>query len=748
MPIKGKVIFRLVVWFLLCISAYALQRCNSVPERKESREKAPVVKNTFVGSATCKSCHPQAYADWTKSDHYRAMQEATDSTVLGDFNNATFNANGVTNRFFRKDEKFYINTQGGDGRYHDYQVLYTFGFFPLQQYLVAFPGGRMQATRASWDARQGKWFHQYSGQNIYYKDWIHWTGAGQNWNTMCASCHATNLKKNYDASTDAFNTTWDEVNVSCESCHGPAGRHLNLMNDPGYEKGDVAANFGLQYAGSTDNKLQIAVCAPCHARKADISATAMHTNEIMDNLIPQIISDEFYFADGQIDDEDYVYGSFTQSKMYHNNVRCTNCHNPHSGKLIADGNNLCMSCHKPKYDTKEHHFHAMNTDGAQCISCHMPVKTYMGNDQRRDHSFRVPRPDQSVAYGTPNACTACHEDKTNQWAANAINKWYGPKRAYHFSDDLVPGSQRAEGSEKHLIKLLGDTLQPAIARATAAYYLGNMLSQAAADALIRALPDREAMVRYFVLRSLGGFPTELWVQSGFVGLTDKVRAVRIAAASLYHGLPPESIPASARNAYYAAGAENKAYLKYQTDFSVGNVMLADYELKGGDYLNAIVHYIKGLQKDSLMNYARLNLSAAYNTVGKNDEALRTLKDASAIDPANDRIYYNLGLLYYELGNIGAAMENLQQAIRLGSRNPGVYYNYGLLLQQQGKVTEAEQTLLSGVALNPAAANINYALAFLYLNQNNPLQAKKYAAMLRRMDPDNPEYQAIFRRLGL
>ena len=175
-------------------------------------------------------------------------------------------------------------------------------------------------------------------------------------------------------------------------------------------------------------------------------------------------------------------------------------------------------------------------------------------------------------------------------------------------------------------------------------------------------------------------------------------------------------------------------------------MLADYELQGGDQLNAIVHYVRGLKKDSLMNYARLNLAAAYNTVGKNPEALKALQDAATIDPQNERIFYNLGLLYYEMNNIPGAMKSFQKSIHLGSANAGVYYNYGLLLQQQGKLKEAEQILRRGYAIDPQAININYALAFFYVNQQQLEKARVHAEVLKRIDPNNPDYQGLFRSL--
>lgn len=676
------------------------------------------------------------------------MQEAYDSTVLGDFNDQTFRANGVTSRFFKKDGTYFIETEGEDGKNHDYAVRYTFGYYPLQQYLIEFPDGRLQPARVSWDSKNKKWFHQYPDQRIPAHDWLHWTGNGQNWNTMCATCHSTNLQKNYNFISDAYSTTWSEINVGCESCHGPGSRHVNFLTSDAYAAGTRLPNSGLMYARDTLPRMQVIACAPCHTRKADISNEALVSDQLLDVMIPQVISSEFYFADGQIKEEDYEYGSFTQSKMYHLGVRCSNCHNPHSGKLVKTGNDLCMSCHLPKYNTAEHHFHKVNTEGSQCISCHMTTKTYMGNDVRRDHSFRIPRPDQTVAFGTPNACNGCHTDKNPSWAMQAVQKWHGPQRAHHFSDDLVPGSKLDEKSETHLTALLSDRMQPAIARATAAFYLGSLGTAGSAQALTQALRDDQAMVRYYALRSLLRFPPSEWAQPASTLLRDPVRAVRIAAADLFHQIPQESIPAALQPAFRQADEENRKYLSYQTDFAVGNVMLADYELQSADYVNAIKHYVRGLEKDSLMNYARLNLSSAYNATGQNKAALTSLRDAAVIDPTNDRIYYNLGLLQYEMKDVAGATENFRKALKMNSRMPGLYYNYGLLLQQQGKLKEAEEVLLKGIRLEPRSSSLNYAMAVFYLQQGKRDAALRYAQMLRQIDPGNPNYQQLFQNLGL
>lgn len=736
-------IFYLVVFFIVLESCETQSTKESITTTKQN-----AVLDKYIGSSTCQSCHQEAYEDWEESDHYKAMLPANDSTILGDFENASYSKDGVDYKFFKKEGKFIVNTQGDDSAYHDYEVIYAFGHYPLQQYLIEFPKGKMQVTRASWDSRDNKWFHQYEGNEIHHKDWLHWTGNAQNWNTMCASCHSTDLKKNYNSNDDTYHTTWSEINVGCESCHGPGNKHVEFVNSESYEEGKKIENSGLLYAQDLNPKIQINTCLHCHARKAEITENKLNSDEIMDDLIPEIIRTEFYFADGQIDDEDYVYGSFVQSKMFHNGVTCSNCHNPHSGKIYMAANDLCMSCHEPKYNLESHHFHPKESKGAECVNCHMPAKTYMGNDHRRDHSFRVPRPDLSVKYGTPNSCNGCHEDKPASWASNKVKEWYGNERAYHFSDDLVPGSTMDNQSEPHLVKLLSDTLQPAIARATAAFYLRNFQNNNALQSLLVAIDDKEAIVRYHAIRSLQEFPPQYWVESTKDALSDKVRAVRIAAANLFHVLPADAIPQDAIAAYQAADAENRQYLEFATDFAVGNVMLADYKLKSQDQVGAIKSYIKGLEKDSLMNYARLNLSTAYSIGGDNQKALQTLKEAAAIDPSNDRIYYNLGLLYNEMKEIELMNNNFQKAVDLGSTNPRLYYNYGLSLMQNGKAQKAEQTLQKGLKISPYDESLNYAAAYFYLQNGDQGNAKKYVSVLKQINPNNPNYKQMFKDFGL
>ena len=703
-----------------------------------SEEPEQAQPSTYVGSEACGSCHADAYAQWRESDHFKAMLPAHDSTVLGDFSGATLSEDGITTTFHRNDTAFFMTIQELDGTQTTYPIRYTFGHYPLQQYLVEFPQGRMQATRASWDSRNQRWFHQYGGTRIAQDDWLHWTRGGQNWNTMCASCHSTNLQKNYTEASDTYHTTWSEINVACEACHGPGSAHVAF-----YEQPEKQQKPTLAYGKTLENSLEVQMCAPCHARKADLGpGTGAH---FMDHHIAQIPTDDFYHPDGQVREEDYVYGSFVQSKMYHRGVACTNCHNPHTGKRLLEGNALCLTCHEPSYATPTHHFHPENSLGAQCIECHMPVATFMGNDHRRDHSFRIPRPDQSVVYGTPNACTGCHAEKSDAWAARAVSTWYGPTRTYHFSDDLLPGSGRTAQGVPALARLLADTAQPALARAAAAAYLGDGAWPTGLNPLLTALHDATPEVRYQALRALARYAPDQWQVAAAPLLLDSVRAVRIAAANLYHqaGIAP---PAGSAG-YAEAAGENRDYLFYQTDFPVGNLLRADYHAQGGAYEQAVAYYRRGLEKDNRMEYARQNLATLLSALGQNGEARKVLEEGLRLAPDQTQLRYSLALLLAEEGEMEQAERTLARVISAPDAPVGAFSNFAVLLMQQQRQPEAIRVLEQSLRTHASDPQLHYLMALCHLQLQQPQKAAPWVQKLHDLDPENAEYAALYRQFN-
>ncbi|MFN3940436.1 MAG: cytochrome c3 family protein, partial [Chitinophagales bacterium] len=497
-----------------------------------------------------------------------------------------------------------------EGNTTTYTIAYTFGWEPLQQYLIKFPDGNYQTLRASWDTQKKKWFHQYPDTIIPTSDWLHWTGNAQVWNSMCASCHSTNLKKNFTETTRTYNTTYDVMNVSCEACHGPGSKHVAVMQIKNY-----TGNTYYTRLDKSSKDMQINVCGTCHGRRTALTA----------NSNPQTDFLEFYYPDGQQLDEVYNYGSFLSSKMYRYGVVCTDCHNPHSGKIKLEGNALCLQCHAVEYDSPAHHFHAEKTAGAQCKSCHMDGRNYMVNDYRHDHSFRVPRPDQSVKYNTPNACISCHENKTNSWAAEAIRKWYGAERKYHFSDDLIPGSFANGNSLAHLQRLMADTAVNAIVKATALTYMSYLPEPKALDNIIAATTHPSALVRTNAFISLLNYRQNTDVSILTKGLTDPVRSVRIAAYRVLANPAITKIEDAYLAAYTSVQSEYLAYLDANADFAAGQILKGEYYQEINDLQTAEKCYLNALALDKLLEAPRLNLAIIYSKQQRNAKTWEQLQ---------------------------------------------------------------------------------------------------------------------------
>ena len=460
------------------------------------------------------------------------MQEANDRTILGDFNDATLTHSSVTSTFFRKGSEFFVRTDGPDGKLHEYPIAYTFGVYPLQQYLITFPGGRQQALPIAWDTRPRevggqRWFHLYPGEAITANDALHWTGRNFTWNYMCADCHSTGLRRNFDLASSSYKTTWSDLSVSCEACHGPGSRHVAWAKNPDGRPQDAnkgllvslsdkdAGHWVLDPAVGTaarsvprSSRAEIETCGFCHTRRHEIADQFAYGKPLLNSAVPSLLARDIYFPDGQIREEDYEYGSFQQSRMFAAGVTCSNCHEPHSAKLRAEGNLVCAQCHLPaKFDATAHHHHEPGSAGAQCANCHMPTRTYMVVDARRDHAIRVPRPDLSVALSTPNACNNCHTDHTAQWAADQVTGWYGQNRRAepHFGSTIDASEREQPGSDASLTKLILDSQEPAIVRATALSLLPNYAANTGPDhanAYRSSLKDAAPLVRMAAVDAL------------------------------------------------------------------------------------------------------------------------------------------------------------------------------------------------------------------------------------------------------
>ncbi|GAB1308723.1 multiheme c-type cytochrome [Urechidicola sp. KH5] len=691
----------------------------------------------FVGSQDCKSCHQKEFDTWKGSHHDNAMKVADSITVLGDFNNITFKNNGVSARFFKQENEYFVHTEGIDGTYKDFKIDYTFGIYPLQQYLIAFENGEYQCLTTAWDSKKGKWFSLLDNSiDINHGDWLHWTGGAMSWNTMCADCHSTDLKKNYDAITDTYTTTFSEINVSCEACHGPASAHITY-----YKEGKTGAAPEMYMHKDMTSEEVVDKCARCHSRRSQITPYFDYQGKFTDHYAPSLLVDGLYELDGQINDEVYVYGSFVQSKMYHNGVSCKDCHDVHSLKLKKHGNDLCLQCHTPDYNSQEHHFHSNNSKGAQCINCHMTGKIYMGNDYRRDHSFRIPRPDQSVTYGTPNACTQCHTDKTDEWAAQVVIDKFGPDRADHFSDHMLKGYFEDRGAFEMVIANHG---YPDIVRATALGQFSNQyLDQDQLNNLRSYLKDSSEFVRNEALMAIERLQVPNQAFAINQQLNDSSRVVRISAARYFAMLGEEGADLVK---YSNAKKEFLTSLELNADFASGQHQIGLYHQANNNIMGAIKAYERAIEIDGYYNRARMNLALLYYQQGEVVKAENLYLKVVEQEPEFGYSYYMLGLLYNELGNNAEAIKYLKLAIEKEPTNQNAYYNYAIKLQESKDFEASIKVLNKGLQSYPYDERMLYVKLLAEINTNNIIHAKSTCELLLQIAPNNQQYQQIYGRL--
>jgi len=376
----------------------------------------------------------------------------------------------------------------------------------------------------------------------------------------------------------------------------------------------------------------------------------------------------------------------------------------------------------------------------------MPTKNYMVIDVRRDHSMRVPRPDQSFLYGTPNACNNCHSDKTPKWASDQINKWFGPTRRYHFSDDLIPGTYGDSSAAAHLQKLSGaDTNVPAIIHATALHYMAYAYSPGNITSLLNGLNDPNALVRYEALSSLKFYPVDQWLNQALPLLNDQVKGVRVAAADLLLEYS-DSIGTNYGSAFASARRELDDMLAKNAAEPSGRLMMADVQSRVKNYSEAEKNYLMALKMDSLLIPARINLSTMYDIVGKKEEPLKQLKTASKIEPNNPDVNYYLALVYVEMSDNNSALAYFSKAAAV-SKNTRVFYNYGLLLEQMKRDNEAEKIYRRGLAIDPDDHDLNYIMAFFYYKRKRNEEALPYAIKLMQMMPKDPNYQQLYQAVA-
>lgn len=762
-------IIALVVLAAIIVGSAALflvQRDSLWPEALRGNSARAAV---FVGSQACADCHQAETALWTQSQHKHAMQHASSGSVLGDFDDASFDYFGVRSRFFRKNEKFFVETDGPDGKPTTFEVKYTFGIDPLQQYLIEFPDGRIQALSIAWDARPKelggqRWFHLYPNEEIKHDDVLHWTKLNQNWNFMCAECHSTGVHKNYDAAKDTFHTTWAEISIGCEACHGKGSRHVDWAYGQGnwwpFRKSNdplkglavfLNERDGVTWkpdpkTGSPQRSLtpasirrEVETCGLCHARRSQFSEDWIPGLPLSNTHVVAEIARGLYHADGQMLDEVYNYGSFKQSKMFAAGVTCSDCHEPHAASLRAEGDGVCLQCHaSEKYQAASHTHHSDVSPKVTCASCHMPVSIYMVIDKRHDHSLRIPRPDLSAKLGTPNACNNCHADKSAQWAAEAVDRWHGPVRqGFQNYAEAFQASWTDRADAGALLAMIASApVTPAIARASALSELHSRVSPSNIDLARKGLIDPDPMVRIGALDMLDGLPSNrIWPLVSPL-LSDASRGVRIRAVSVLAAVPIASQPSADQAAFGQAMAEFIAAQRLNADRPEARATLGNFYARRGLTGPAENEYEAALRLSPQYAPAAINLADLYRQLGRNGDGETVLRTAIMSSRPDAGLHHALGLVLIREKRPDDALKELGAAAELEPDRSRYAYVYAVALHSSGQAAEAMKVLKENLVRHPNDPETLMALVTFNRDSSDIPAALGYAEQLSRIAPND------------
>jgi predicted CXXCH cytochrome family protein len=742
-----KTIFAIALLFFFCAMANI---------------KAEALDAEFVGSEQCIDCHKVQYQAWQGSHHDMAMKHAKPDSVSGDFDNVTVVFKGKNNRFFQKDDQYWVNIEGPDGKFHDYQIKYTFGFEPLQQYMVEFEDGRVQLIPFAWDSRAKndggqRWFHLYPEYTKSHQDYF-WTNTGQNWNYMCADCHSTDVKKNFDLKSNSYKTTFSEINVGCEACHGPASEHITWSqagkavqelpnNKYGFNRNlDKSVMNWLAQAGKTtlspekiEHSQQNLVCAQCHSRHTQISNEShVDSNEFGARYLLSLIDSRLYYPDGQIYDENFVYGSFLQSKMQRSGVVCSNCHDPHSAELIMPEKVVCLQCHQADtYASKKHHNHQETSAGAQCVNCHMPETTYMEIDKRRDHGWHIPRPDLAKKLGTPDTCLSCHKDKDSAWSEGKTKQWFPNSTIVaenHFAPVFSAADQGYKESASALSHIAQNKVNSNIIRASALQRMAPYPETNTLIAIARGLKEQDSNIRLGAIEGAKGIAAKERWRLLLPLLTDSVLVIRAEAALALAPLWQELTPEQQKLLQPALND----YLNIQTfnqDRGYANTNKGNVYSYQGNALAAEKAYQNSIRIEPNFINAYVNLADLYRqskTLNKSAEVNSLLQTGIKANPDNGDLPYSLGLSYIRNKQAALASKYLKMATKNSPNNAQYHYVYGLS-QEAADPTEAQKALSKAYQVGGNPQHL-FALCELQIKQK-AFQAKQCIEELSKFAPE-------------
>lgn len=415
----------------------------------------------YVGAAACAECHRAIYDAWQRSPHGRAMAVASPDTVLAATDGKPAVLADGTVSFTRDGDAFIADITSPTSRERRKVDLVLASGRQHQLYVVKGADGALTLLPVVWSTRTKGWLplSLYQAAELDPASPKYW--GAQDMGKGCVSCHLSQWYRRVDAG--GVRNAYVDLSINCEACHGAGAEHVRRRRAGRTDE----VYRDLSTLGSVEESR---VCGGCHGFQLKRYVFPPAADGLPQIFVMSLLNDSLR-VDGTQHGTSYQYPAHVLSAGFRERVlRCKDCHAPHglearskTGESAqgAQSNKQCTACHEELVapaKVKAHSHHS----AVHCVDCHMSY-SWIGDDDRKhqrtsDHSIAVPHPAESVAFGTPNACTTCHADKSDAWSLDALRKWKA-KDALGVRDwveAVALARKAAPGAALRLAKILSD----------------------------------------------------------------------------------------------------------------------------------------------------------------------------------------------------------------------------------------------------------------------------------------------------
>jgi tetratricopeptide (TPR) repeat protein len=706
----------------------------------------------YTGSRSCRGCHELFYELWAPSHHGTAMQPFDEEF-------AATEVVPLTKPLRVGEADYLVEIEGGKGEVVEkssdgerrYRIAHALGGKNVYYFLTQLKRGRLQVLPVAFDVRDRSWFDAPSSMVRHFESTpdepVYWRDRALTFNTSCYGCHVSQLSTNYDRDKDSYHTEWAEPGINCETCHGGAAQHIEAAR--AVPQGGALEDLKIISVKQFDVAQVNSLCASCHS-KARIVATGFTPGDrYFDYFGLTTLEHEDFYPDGRDLGENYTLTSWLMSPCVAiGALSCLQCHTS-SGRYRYGGDNAndaCVPCHEERVrNAAAHTHHSDGSPGNKCIACHMPT-TEFARMRRSDHSMLPPTPATTIEYGSPNACNICHSDRDAEWADRQVRQWrtrdYQAPVLYRAA--LIAAARR--GNWDRLPEMLA-YIERADRDPVFATSLIRLVERSGAQGvwpiMRRTIDDPDPMVRAAAAHALAADPTAETLESLSHAAKDEYRIVRVNVGYALSAFPQALLVLAQPSVVRGPVEEFEQSLEVRPDDWASHYNKGNYLMARGQLREAVASFDTASRLEPAVVPPFVNAAMAYNMLGDNVAAERSLRLALEADPDNPVANFNLALLLAELDRSREAEAAFRRTLAADSMSAAAAYNLGVLLASRN-LPEAVEWCARAAAIEPGTPRYAYTHAFFLNRIGDTSQA---IAVLRKLTQSHPEYGDSYLLLG-